>query len=333
MMSKLSQHKNDTLAGRVSGRTVPGGPAGRVLGESAVFFALMAALFLLAPGNRHFLLTTALIYMLLATSISMLFGWSGISSFGHAAYFGIGAYTVGLLREKETNMLVAVVLAALVAGAAALLFGIIASRVVEAAQFAILTLVVAQMLHLMTFRVPVLNGDDGMFGIPRGDLFGLSFWTDDEFWWFALAVVTVVLALLRFVHRSAFGTSLAALRDDPVRAEALGLPTKALRICVLGASGAVAGVAGGLFAQQQGIVTPSTLGFLLSGQIIIMAMLGGMGKFWGPALGGLVFTIGQALLFEETGNALLYVGGALLLLILFLPDGLTRLSLRALRRG
>lgn len=317
----------DQVEPKTSGRITlpPWLSSGRAVGEGMLFFGVLALLFAILPSGRQYLAATALVYTVIAISISMLFGWSGIASFGHAAFFGAGAYTVGLLSENDWSPFIFLLVAAGVAATGAFFFAVLASRIEAYAQFAMLTLVFGQVLFLLTFRVPGLNGDDGIYGIGRGEAFGIALTGNVKFWWYALGTITVIFIALRQVHRSAFGVSLAALRDDPIRAEALGIPVRRMRVAVFTAAGAVAGIGGALYAQQQGIVTPSTLGFVLSGQILIMALLGGIRRFWGPAIGAIIFTVLQALLFQETGSATLYIGLALLIIVLFLREGITSL--------
>jgi branched-chain amino acid transport system permease protein len=268
-----------------------------------------------------FLWTTALIYGLFALSTNVLFGWSGMASFGQAAFFGAGAYTVALLRNNEINPIVVMMIGAVVAAFLAALFARLAMRV-EGIGFAMLTLVFSQVLFLLTFHLQSLGGENGIPGIPRGEVLGLSLGTDEIFWWYAVVAAALSVWALRKLQLSNLGAALRALRDDPVRAMALGLPVARLRILAFTLSGLVAGVAGALYAQQQGLVSSDALAWQLSGEVIIMAVLGGTRIFFGPLFGGIAFTFGSHYLFQNTKAPELYLGLVFLFVVLFLPGGL-----------
>jgi branched-chain amino acid transport system permease protein len=268
-----------------------------------------------------FLWTTALIYGLFALSTNVLFGWSGMASFGQAAFFGAGAYTVAMLRNSGINSIVVMVIGALVAGVLAALFARLAMRV-EGIGFAMLTLVFSQVLFLLTFHLQALGGENGIPSIPRGGVLGLSLGTDDVFWWYAVVVAAASVWALRKLQLSNLGAALRAVRDDPIRAVALGLPVQRLRILAFTVSGLVAGVAGAMYAQQQGLVSSDALGWQLSGEVIIMAVLGGTSIFFGPLFGGVAFTFGSHYLFQNTKTPELYLGLVFLFVVLFMPGGL-----------
>lgn len=288
--------------------------------EPLIFLAVTSLAYLVMPANGQYILSISIIYALLATSLGVLFGWSGIYSFGHAAFFGMGAYTTALFKTAAWGPLAFLAISALVAGTAALIIGLLGRRLAKV-EFAMLTMIVGQIAYLLTFRVPALQGDNGIFGIPRGNVFGINITPSSSFWWYSIVLVAVVMAILRRIHLSPFGESLNAIRDDPIKAAAIGIPVKSLRLAAFTLAGAVAGLAGGLFAQQGGIVTPSSLAFTFSGQIIIMALLGGMMKFWGPAIGAVLFQFINALVFGGSTHGTLYLGIILLAVVLVFPSG------------
>lgn len=296
--------------------------------EPVAFLVLAGIAYLVLPPNLQYVLGVAVIYALLATSLGMLFGWAGTYTFGHAAFFGIGAYATALLKEQQWTPLLFLVASAVVAAVVALLVGLAGRRLVRV-EFAMLTMIVGQIAYLLTFRVPVLEGDNGIYGIPRGVIFGVDLAPAPAFWWYSLVVVTVVLGVLRRISLSPFGEALNAIRDDPVKAAAIGIPVKAMRLAVFTLAGGVAGLAGALFAQQGGIVTPSTLTFTFSGQLIIMALLGGMKQFWGPAVGAIVFQFINAMVFGSSTNATLFLGVILLAVVLIFPNGILGLLRQA----
>jgi branched-chain amino acid transport system permease protein len=193
---------------------------------------------------------------------------------------------------------------------------------VEGIGFAMLTLVFSQVLFLLTFHLQSLGGENGIPGIRRGEVLGLSLGTDEVFWWYAVVVAAISVWALRKLQLSNLGAALRALRDDPVRAMALGLPVARLRILAFTVSGLVAGVAGALYAQQQGLVSSDALAWQLSGEVIIMAVLGGTSIFFGPLFGGIAFTFGSHYLFQNTKAPELYLGLVFLFVVLFMPGGL-----------
>ena len=292
----------------------------RPIYEPLIFLLATTAAYFVMPPNMQYVLGIAVIYALLATSLGVLFGWTGIYTFGHAAFFGIGAYATALLKEQAWGPLAFLGISALVAVIAAVLIGLIGQRLAKV-EFAMLTMIVGQIAYLLTFRVPVLQGDNGIYGIPRGDVFGIDLTPPVSFWWYSIIVVAMVMGVLRRIHLSPFGESLNAIRDDAVKAAAIGIPVKSLRLAAFALAGGVAGLAGGLFAQQGSIVTPSTLSFTFSGQIIIMALLGGMMGFWGPALGALLFQFINALVFGNSTHGTLVLGIILLAVVMLFPSG------------
>lgn len=293
--------------------------------ESLIIFALIGVIGLtFFKGSLLFLLTTAIIYVLFAMGVNILFGWTGISSFGQAAFFGVGAYTVGLLKDLIENPIVSILAASAVAAGMAVVFALVASRI-TGVEFAMLTLIFGQILWLITFRVRSLRGENGIPGISRGELFGINLFSDTAFWWYVVAVVGIAMVALAVIYNSSFGTAMNAVRDDPIRAEALGIKVRAVRIAAFALAGAVAGLAGGLFAQHQGLVTPEMLSWVLSGKVIVMCLIGGMRTFWGPVIGAVLMVFIEHYLLGATSTPDFYIGIALLIIVLTVPGGLLSL--------
>jgi branched-chain amino acid transport system permease protein len=310
----------ETRSGRAAGVRASAQPW-RFVYEPLVFVAVVSVGYLVVPSNWQFVLTQGVIYALFATSLGMLFGWAGIYTFGHAVFFGVGAYAAALIKDWTLSPLLYLLVGAIVAAVLAWLVGLLGLRLVKV-EFAMMTLILGQIAYQLTYRIDALQGDNGIYGIVRGEVFGWNISSADSFWWYVVIVAFVALMILRRVHLSPWGEALNALRDDPVKAAATGVPVRAMRMVVFTVAGAVAGLAGVLFAQHQGIVTPNTLSFVFSGQVIIMALLGGMSKFWGPAVGALVFVALNFALFSGTTNANLILGVILLVIVLVLPNGL-----------
>ncbi|MFC0531461.1 branched-chain amino acid ABC transporter permease [Phytohabitans kaempferiae] len=293
----------------------------RPVAEPIIFAAVTSVLYFSFDQSEKFVLLTGVVYALLTASIGVLLGWSGIYTFGHAAFFGIGAYTAGLLKDRDLSPLLFLLAGAAVAAAAALLVGLLGARIV-AVEFAMMTLIIGQVGYLLIFKIERLQGDNGIFGIPTGTIGGWDIAADDNLWWYVVGVVAVVLGVLRRIQLSPYGVSLNAVRDEPVKAAAVGLPVRSLRLSAFVLSGAVAGVAGVLYAQQQGIVTPSTVSFTFSGQIIIMALFGGLYRFWGAPIGAIAFVLLNNRIFGETSRGTLILGVILLVIVVLMPGGI-----------
>lgn len=296
-------------------------PSLEVLG-TCIIVALVGGL--LFEGSMLFLLTTAVIYALFASATNILFGWTGVSSFGQAAYFGVGAYTVGLTKDIIDNPILALLLGMVIAAAVAGAYALLASRI-TGTEFAMLTLIFGQILWLLTFRIPELRGENGIPAISRGELFGVNLFPDQAFWWYVVAIVFIALLVLRRIRGSSFGAAMNAVRDDPIRAEALGISVRRVRLWAFVLAGAFAGLAGGLMAQHQGLVTPEMIAWGLSGEVIVMCLIGGMRSFWGPAIGGILLVLIKHFLLDATSAPDLWVGLALLVIVLLLPGGLLSL--------
>lgn len=272
-------------------------------------------------GSALFLGTTALIFALFAMSTNILLGWTGITSFGQAAFFGAGAYSVGIAVPMGFPPVVAVGIGAIVAGGLALILSVMATRVTGVA-FAMLTLMFGQILTLLLYRIPLLGGESGLPGISRGEIFGASLFSDITFWWYAIVLTGILAVLISYLRGSTLGVSLNAVRDNPVRAAALGINVKATRVIAFVIAGLTAGVAGGLFAQLQGIASPDVTAWLLSGVVLVMCLIGGIYTYWGPAIGAVIYTVANWALTSSTNAPQLYFGLVLLVIVLVLPQGL-----------
>lgn len=305
--------------------------ANRRLKLVAMLVAVLAAALLvgvaptLATGANLFFWEVVGCWMLFATSVNLLFGYANMPSFGQAAYFGIGAYTVGMTFDKLP--LVAVLpLSMLLAGVAAAAIGTVSVRTGGIA-LANITLAFAQVLYLLTYRSQLVGGENGLPGIIAGGL------TSTQFWYFLWICVAIgLLALWRVVH-SPFGYVLRAMREDQKRTLFLGLELTAYRITAFVIAGMIAGLAGALFAYSNQIVTPDVLYWTNSGNPIIMSIVGGASRFWGPAIGALLLTWANTSLSQATRAWLLYLGVILFFFLTVLPNGLLSLPEQAREHG
>lgn len=321
--------RDDAQGGR-SSRPRAGAGAGRpwrrLAGSGEVLVVAVVAGFVVSglQVNLQYLATTMAVYVLFALSVNILVGWNGTPSFGQAAYFGGGAYFVAVLRDVGWNPVGLLVLAGLFGAVLALFFGLVAART-RGISFAMLTLVFGQVLYQLTFTIDALEGENGIPGVPAGTLFGVDLASPGVFWWYCLGVVAGCAIVLRRLYGSSFGRSVIAARDDPVRAAALGVPVRRLRIASFTVAGFFGAVAGALSAQQQGIVSPNDLFWVTSGNVLIMCLIGGTSYFWGPAVGAVVFTWLSTQLFQGTPHSNLYIGLILLAVVLVFKGGLTGL--------
>lgn len=294
-------------------------------GAFAVALVTAAAVIAAAPsfatGANLFFWEVVGCWMLFATSVNLLFGYANMPSFGQAAYFGIGAYTVGMTFDK-LPLVAVIVLSMALAGAAAALIGTVSVRTGGIA-LANITLAFAQVLYLLTFRSQFVGGENGLPGIVAKGL------TYTQFWYLLwICVALGLLVLWRVVH-SPFGYVLRAMREDQKRTLFLGLELAAYRITAFVISGVLAGLAGALFAYSNQIVTPDVLYWTNSGNPIIMAIIGGVNGFWGPAVGAILLTWANSSLSQATRAWLLYLGVILLFFLTVLPNGLLSLPEQA----
>jgi ABC-type branched-subunit amino acid transport system permease subunit len=297
----------------------PPGPASKLLGAAVVI--AVAALPLLFPGSPYALVLgiDVLIAVLFATSLHFIMGPGGMHSFGHAAYFGLGAYGAALLvKWFALAMPPALIAAPFAALAGAALFGWFAVRL-SGVYLAMLTLAFAQIVWSIVFQWgEVTGGSNGILGIwptPPFDRRAALFWLT------AALVVTGIVLLRRFLF-APFGYAMRAGRDSPLRAEAIGIDVKRVHWLAFTIAGAVCGVAGGLFAFAKGSISPETIDVSRSINGLVMVLLGGIETLSGPIVGASVFSVLQDSLMRQTQYWHALLGGIILLLVLAFPAGI-----------
>jgi branched-chain amino acid transport system permease protein len=313
---------------------------------------VLAALFFVpAAGSRYytFLANDVVIWALFATSLNLLVGYAGLVSFGHAAYFGIGAYTTGLLMKKlGVSFLLAFPAGGLVAGLFALVFGFFCVRLTKI-YFAMLTLAFAQIVWAICFKWnEVTGGEQGMPEIPYPDFGWLErlaavvpflggYRTSEYFYFLTLFLVGVCFWLLRRIVGSPFGRILTTIRENPERAEFIGVNVRRYELAAFVLAGAFAGLAGGLFGIFNRGVFPDFAYWTKSSEVLIMTLLGGMGAFFGPALGALVLLWLNQQIVSYTQYWPLILGTILIALLFVFPGGLAGavalLAARLQRKG
>jgi branched-chain amino acid transport system permease protein len=307
---------------------------------------VLAAAFLVpAVGSRFytFLANDVVIWALFATSLNLLVGYTGLVSFGHAAYFGIGAYTTGLLMKKlAVPFLLAFPAAGLLAAAVAAVFGFFCVRLTKI-YFAMLTLAFAQIVWAICFKWnEVTGGEQGMPEIPYPD-FGwleraaagvplLGGWRTSEYFYFTtLVLVGLSMWALRRIVGSPFGRMLEAIRENPERAEFIGVNVRRYELAAFVLAGGFAGLAGGLFGIFNRGVFPDFAYWTKSSEVLIMTLLGGMGTFFGPALGAVVLLWLNQQIVSYTEYWPFILGTILVVLLFLFPGGIAG-ALAALSR-
>ena len=253
----------------------------------AVLLVLIVAPFV---GVYPIFVMTALCFAIYAMAFNLLLGFTGLLSFGHAAFFGGAAYVTGwLMKQQQLTPELCLLAGTAAAAAAGLVVGLIAIRR-QGIYFAMVTLALAQMLYFFFLQAPFTGGEDGIQGIPRGRLFGLvSLDNDLALYAFVLILfVAIFLLVLRIVH-SPYGQVLKAIRENEPRAISLGYNVDRYKLLAFVLSAALAGLGGALKTLVLHLATLQDVRWEQSGEVILMTLLGGLGTFAGPVLGA--FTV------------------------------------------
>jgi branched-chain amino acid transport system permease protein len=270
--------------------------------------------------------TRILIYALAASSLNLILGYGGMVSFGHAAFLGIGAYTVAILMEQGVSSAwVSWPLAIVVSALFALVIGAISLRT-RGVYFIMITLAFAQMAYYVSISLRAYGGEDGLNLAGRSRLgFSLDLAGDLVFYYVVLAIVVACLYLMQRLLNARFGQVVQAIRDNETRMEAIGFPTFRYKLISFALAGGAAGLAGALLANQNGFVSPNLLQWTQSGTLMIMVILGGVGYLYGGALGAAVFLVLEEVLSAYTLHRQLGLGVALLAIVLYARQGLAGL--------
>jgi branched-chain amino acid transport system permease protein len=297
---------------------------------------MLAALGVPALGSRFytFLANDVVIWALFATSLNLLVGYTGLVSFGHAAYFGIGAYTTGILMKKAgVPFLLAFPAAGLMAAAFAALFGFFCVRLTKI-YFAMLTLAFAQIVWAICFKWnEVTGGEQGMPEIPYPDFDWIEraaavvplvggYRTSEYFYFLTVLLVGACLWALRRVTASPFGRMLTTIRENPERAEFIGVNVRRYELAAFVLAGAFAGLAGGLFGIFNRGVFPDFAYWTKSSEVLIMTLLGGMGTFYGPAIGAFALLWLNQQIISYTEYWPFILGSILVVLLFAFPGGI-----------
>jgi branched-chain amino acid transport system permease protein len=309
-------------------------PGSRSAAQKPLAAVLVWLLLLAAPywmpylGGYTALGTRVLVLGLAAMSLNFLLGFTGVLSFGHAAYFGLGAYGAGLALKFLTNSTpLALILGTLLGGVAGAVLGALIVRR-RGVYFAMVTIAFGQVFYYIAFQWSSLTGgDDGLRGFARQPLH-LGFTTIDilgngtAFYYFVLLCFAIAVGAMAFLLRSPFGRTLLAIRENERRARFLGVPVELHIWLAFVISCFFIALAGGLDALLNNFANPRELHYSQSGDIVIMAVMGGMRTFWGPLLGAAVFVVLQDYISSITVNWMSFIGLLFVIVVLLFPRGL-----------
>lgn len=288
-----------------------------------------------APRFWVYIATQALIFAIFAMSLDFLLGYAGLPSFGHAAFYGVGAYACALVALRHVDGLLPLLLAGAAAAAViAVPIGALSLRT-SGVYFLMLTLAFAQMLWGLAVNwTSLTRGTDGLIGVPRPTLIGLdaldiSLYERGPFFYLCLAVTVLSFLFLEMLARSPFGKTLEGIRDSERRMRALGYPSFRYRFAAFVIAGAIAGVAGSLAAMSNGYATPDLLYWTLSGLALVAVVVGGARSLIGPVLGAFAVLFAQLGLSTFVDRWELVLGALFIAFVLFVPRGLVGLVRRA----
>lgn len=281
-----------------------------------------------AIGGYTELATRVVVLGLAAMALNFLLGFTGVLSFGHAAYFGLGAYGAAMtIAYVAPSTGLAILVGVVVGTLAAAVIGALIVKL-RGVYFAMVTIAFGQVFYFIAFRWnSVTGGDDGLtgwhrqplnFGFAQVDIAG----NDKAFYYLALAVFAVGVAVMAWLLRSPFGRTLIAIRENERRARFLGIPVERHIWMAFVISGTFAALAGTLYALLNNFTDPRALHWSLSGNFVIMAVLGGMRSFWGPLIGAAIFVVLQDYVSSHTENWMSVIGVCFMLVVLFFPRGM-----------
>ena len=288
-------------------------------------------------GGYTALAGRVLVFALAAMSFNILLGFTGVMSFGHAAYFGLGAYGAGLcLKYVAASTPLAMLAGTVLGGVAGTLFGLLLVRR-RGVYFAMVTIAFGQVCFYIAYKWDSFTGGyDGLRGFSRMPidlgLFKLDITNNETiFYFFILFVFGIAAALQGFLLRSPFGRTLLAIRENERRARFLGIPVERHIWLSFSISCFFTALAGSLYALLNNFADPLGLNYIMSGNIVMITVMGGMRVFWGPLIGAVLFVMLQDYVSSMTTNWMFFVGCAFVGVVLFFPRGL--LGMLARRSG
>jgi len=306
---------------------------------------LTLSLFVLVPAWAYMadepftitLMTRAAIFALAAVGLNLILGIGGFVSFGHAAFFGLGGYIMGILAwhaqnyspllewplmiEGTNSMPVIWLLSIILSAFLAFIIGAVSLKT-SGVYFIMITLAFAQMMYYFSISWSAYGGEDGMSIYVRNEFPGLNTLDPIQFYFLCLMLLLASLWLVSSLIKSPFGLALNAARQSPQRVQAVGLDMHRLQLFAFVVSGAITGLAGALFADLNRFVSPNMFSWQLSGEFIVFVIIGGVGRLFGPVVGALVFVGLEHFLGGISDFWHIYLGAILLIIVLFSKSGL-----------
>ncbi|WP_112324438.1 branched-chain amino acid ABC transporter permease [Oceanibium sediminis] len=318
----------------------PARPMARRQGAMAAKFAALLAVLLVLPfivpliGMNVGIASEIVIYSLFAIAFNILLGFTGLPSFGHAAFFGTGAYMVAILQYQGIeNTAVALLTAALGGGIAAGLVGVLVCKK-RGIYFGLLTLAFGQMFFIVALRWDeVTGGETGLTGLTRStiDLGFAAFDLNDQmtFYYFVLLVFFLSILVIWRILSSPFGAVLRGIKENELRVQYLGYPAYLYKWAAITISGAFSGLAGGLFAYYQYATYPEFVFWVQSGNVVVATLIGGgLNSFFGPILGAAIFVGAEDLISSYTEHWMLFFGLLFISVVIFFPNGIPQAVMR-----
>jgi len=283
------------------------------------------------------LATRAVIFALAAVGLNIALGWGGLVSLGHAVFFGLGGYSMGILAhhaqtftpvmewpfliEGTKSMPVIWLVAMVSAGVAALLIGLLSLRT-AGVYFIMITLAFGQMFYYFAISWAEYGGEDGLSIYVRNDFPGLNTLVPIHFFGLCFAILCLVLFINARLIKSPFGLALNAARQVPGRVETVGMDPIRLKLVAFVISGVITGLAGALFADLNRFVSPTMFSWQMSGEIMIFVILGGVARLFGPVVGAVLFVMLEHFLGGLSNYWHIYLGALLLIIVLFARGGI-----------
>jgi branched-chain amino acid transport system permease protein len=308
----------------------PGRTRGHSIGRW-VLIAVCAVILLVLPrfiGEYYTNLAVKIFIMaLLACSFNLLLGYTGLLSFGQAAYFAVGAYACALLLKLVIpNVVLAILISVVISAAVALVFGYFCVRLTEI-YFAMLTLAFGQIVYTIAFKWESLTGgDNGLAGIPSPPLncglFTLDLSNAFHYYYFALVLISISIGILYLIVNSPFGATLKSIRENPERASFMGQNVRVFQLISFGIAGTFSGLAGAIFAPFEKFVSPELTYWSKSAEIVLVSILGGIYTFIGPVVGSAVMILLEDYISTYTSYWSIFLGTVLIIFVVFMPDGI-----------
>jgi branched-chain amino acid transport system permease protein len=282
-----------------------------------ITYLALLVLALVAPfiGLYPVFVMKLLCFALFACAFNLLLGFTGLLSFGHAAFFGTAAYITGwFIKSQSWSPELALLAGAVGAGLIGLVVGAVAIRR-QGIYFAMITLAIAQMVYFVCLQAPFTGGEDGLQGVPRGKLLGMfSLESDTVLYYFVVTMFVLCFLLISRIVHSPFGQVLKMIRENEPRAISLGYQVDRYKLLAFVLSATLAGLAGSMKTLVMGFATLSDVHWSMSGEVILMSLLGGVGTFFGPVLGsGIVIGL-QDMLADKVGSWVTVIIGVIFVL-------------------